>query len=312
MTSIDTIEQAFGAEKALVFGIGGSGDIVGSLPTARLLESHGVEVLLGGIAWEPAPTDHKPGPRSLDEIRDIRRLDESVGLISGESTTEDGLEFTETIVARHLGAEVVLFDLEGGPVGMQRGLRAVSRKEDIDIVVGVDAGGDVLADGSEPGLRSPVTDGYGIVSLSEVSVPSAIGVFGYGSDGELSIQELEAAIADVSGSHGLLGAWGLSYRVREEMIDLLTKVETEASRLPVEAATGEIGSRTIRGGDVTVSLTPCSTVTFYFDPDAVAERSDIATRIQGVDSLDAATDSLRRAGYPIEFETDRDRSRRSE
>lgn len=45
---METIEEAFKHERALVFGIGGSGDIVGSIPTARLLELHGVEVSIGG------------------------------------------------------------------------------------------------------------------------------------------------------------------------------------------------------------------------------------------------------------------------
>ena len=37
--------------KAILLGIGGGGDIVGTIPTARLLEMFGIECVLGGLPW---------------------------------------------------------------------------------------------------------------------------------------------------------------------------------------------------------------------------------------------------------------------
>lgn len=304
---MDSLEMLFDFDSALVFGIGGSGDIVGSISTARLLEQHGLDVLLGGIAWEPVPKDTHPGPRSFDEIDGLDRLSETVGLASAETRTRDGLEFTETLVARHYDTDTALIDISHGVDAVCRGIDAAARQLDIDLVVGVDAGGDVLARGDEPGLRSPVTDGIGLVALDDLETASCLGVFGYGSDGELTLEELEARFAAIASRDGLLGAWGLTPHVRDEIEDVLAHVETEASRVPVEAARGYFGQRQIRDGEVTVQLTPTSPVTFYFDPAPVATSSRIAACVRGTDGLNEATTALNEMGLQTEFETERQR-----
>ncbi|TDI91579.1 MAG: DUF1152 domain-containing protein, partial [Candidatus Dadabacteria bacterium] len=40
------------SNKALLIGIGGGGDIVGTIPTADLLGLFGVECIFGGLSWE--------------------------------------------------------------------------------------------------------------------------------------------------------------------------------------------------------------------------------------------------------------------
>lgn len=307
MTGLETLEDAFDADSALVFGVGGSGDIVGSIPTAHLLEDHGVKVTLGGLAWEPAPYDPTLGPRSFDEIENLDRVNDVVGLASGDTTTVDDVEFTETRVARYYDEQVVLVDMCHGVEKVRSGLDAACDALGFDVVVGVDAGGDVLARGDEPGLRSPLTDGYGAIALADIAHPACLGVYGYGSDGELTIDELESAIGRIASRDGLLGAWGLTRRVREELTDLLECVDTEASRLPVEAAGGALGRRTIRDGEVSLELTPPSTVTFYFDPAAVAAQSEIVSCLRDTDSLERARSALREAGYTTEFDIEQRR-----
>lgn len=304
---METLETLFDHDRALVFGVGGSGDVVGSIPTARFLENHGLDVLLGGVTWEPVPTDSVPGPRSFDEISGLERVSEALGLATGDTVTEDGMEFTETCVARYYDELVALIDLHTGAAGMARGIDTACEKLDVDLVVGVDVGGDVLAVGDEPGLRSPVTDGLGLAALDEIETESCLGVFGYGSDGELTIAELEAAIARAAERNGLLGAWGLTPRVRDELESVLEVVNTEASRLPVEAARGELGERTIRRGEVTLDVRAPSVVTFYFDPAKVAATSELDDLVRGTESLDEATENLTAAGYVTEFDRERDR-----
>lgn len=63
---MDTLEECFEADRALVFGAGCCGDVVSAVPTARLLEGHGVDVVLGGVAWERVVVDPRPGPRRFD------------------------------------------------------------------------------------------------------------------------------------------------------------------------------------------------------------------------------------------------------
>lgn len=304
---MDSLEALFAYDSAIVFGIGGSGDIVGSIPTARLLEQHGLDVVLGGITWEPVPKDTRPGPRSFEEIDGIERVSETVALASGETRTRDDLEFTETIVARHYDIRTALIDISDGVDAVRQGVDAAAKQLDVDLVVGVDAGGDVLASGDEPGVRSPVIDGIGLVALDVLDTDACLGVFGYGSDGELTLAELEARFGAIANRDGILGAWGLTPRVRDELEELLDHVETEASRIPVEAACGEFGQRTIRDGDVSVQLTPTSPLTFYFDPAAVAATSRIASCVRDTDGLEEAITALDEIGLQTEFETERRR-----
>lgn len=304
---METLEDAFEYEHALVFGIGGSGDVVGCIPTARLLETFGVEVTLGGMTWEPVPYDTKPGPRALDEVENVRRLTETVGMASGRTRTTDGLVFTESLVAEQYDEEVMLIGMSGGVRGMIRGLEDACRQLGVGVIIGVDAGGDALARGDEPGLQSPVTDGYGVATLDGIGLPASIGVFGYGSDGELTLEELDTAMAYSASRDGLLGSWGVTRRVRAEMEAMLDHVDTEASRLPVEAARGEVGQRTIRGGSIEVDLRIPSSVTFYFRPETVAEYSTVSRLVRDSRSLDEATRACTSEGMRTEFDIERER-----
>lgn len=298
---METLEAAFDADRALVYGIGGGGDVVSTVPTARLLERHGVEVLLGGIPWERVVRDPTPGPRQLSEITDVERVSDTVGLAGPEARTSDGVTFAETAVASWADESVALIDVSHGPGGVTAGLEAACDSLEVDLVVGVDAGGDALARGPEPGLRSPIADAIAVAALDELSIPSMVGVFGWGSDGELTRAELDRALDDVGERDGLLGAWGLTPAVAAELDDLLDVVETEASALPVEASRGGLGERSIRDGTRSLTLTAASTVTFYVDPSAVAAGSEPVELVRGTTSVEAAHRALRDAGYATEI-----------
>ena len=304
---MDSLEDLFQYEKALVFGIGGSGDIFGSIPTARLLQQFDIDVTLGGMAWEPVPYDTKPGPRSIDEVQNIERINDTMCLVSEYTQTADGLVFTESIVANQYEEEIVLIGMDDGIQGMIEDIENACNKLDIDVIVGIDVGGDAIAHGNESGLRSPVTDAYGVASLAEIGIPTCLGVFGYTSDGELTIDEMEKSMARIASMDGLLGSWGLTQDTRDEIETLLEHVDTEASQLPIEAAKGDTGTRYIRGGEVKVDVKMPSTVTFYFEPSVIKEQSQLPSIVEDTESIDRAVEMLKEAGFPIEFDTERQR-----
>ncbi len=302
-----TLEDAFDRNRALVWGIGGSGDVVGAIPTARLLEDHGVETVLGGVAWEPAPEDPIVGPRPFDEIRDLEPITDTVGWATPDTRSIDGVRFSESKVAEVTGDRVILLDSSHGIRPMIDGLAAACEALDIDLVVGTDSGGDALARGHEPGLQSPVSDAMGLVTLDDLDVDTALGVFGFGSDGELTIDELNESIARVARDGGLHGAWGITPRIRDEMETVLAAVNTEASRLPVEAARGVAGVHEIRSGNRSLELTPTSTVTFYFDPGTVASNTPLVEPVRDAETIDAIVEAFNRQGLTTEFDLEADR-----
>src|ERR671928_827103 len=81
------------ARKAVVLGVGGGGDVVGAIPTARFLELFGIEAVLGGLAWERFVYDPLPGTRTLAEVTDVRPLAPTVWLASAATTTTAGVRF---------------------------------------------------------------------------------------------------------------------------------------------------------------------------------------------------------------------------
>src|SRR5436853_545165 len=91
-------------------------------------------------------------------------------------------------------------------------LEGVLRTARKALVLGVDVGGDVLAAGPEPGLRSPVADALMLAAFSQLAdeIPCLWGVFGYGSDAELTPVEIDQALSVVAEHGGLLGAWGMT------------------------------------------------------------------------------------------------------
>jgi hypothetical protein len=294
------------ANYALVMGIGGGGDVVGTIPTARYLRWLGLNTLIGGTTWERYVVDPEPGPRRMDEIVDIKLLSDTVGLANPQTRTTKGIRFTESIVAEVLGVETMLVDLNRGVQGIISGLNEAMEELGMDLFVGIDVGGDVLAEGTEQGLYSMLSDSMMLASMVNLKVPAVLGVLGYGSDGELGFQQLSENIARIASYGGFLGARGLTPDDVKVLDEVIRKTKTEATALAVEAARGRVGEVGIRGGQRKVMLTPASAITFYFDPRVVFERvSKVARELVQTRSLDEAQQVLERSGVPSELTFER-------
>lgn len=290
------------SKKALVIGMGGGGDVLGCVPTANYLNFLGVESILGGLTWERKVVDPKPGPRKMGEIQNIKLLSDTVGLATA-STRAGQVRFTESIVAEALGEETLLVDINRGVVGAYNELAKAIKKLGVDLVVGIDVGGDSLARGDEDGIRSPLADATMLCVLRklEESTPTLHGVIGMGCDGELTLDELYMNIAAVAKRGGFLGARGMSDADKKVLARILPKTKSEASAMVLEAANGGYGERTIRQEKRKFILTPMATLTLYFDPAVVYEISRPAKLIDKTKNLRDADKILRKAGHITEL-----------
>jgi hypothetical protein len=310
-----SLEEIIRASRhALVVGVGGGGDVVGALATARFLEFCGLRFTLGGLSWERYVYDPKPGPRRLSEIEKLRLLHPAVGMANGETQTRDGVRFAESNMAALAGREVLLVDINGGVEQVTDGLEKALKTLDVDLLVGVDVGGDSLAQGGEPGLRSPLADSIMLAAwraLEERGRRVLWGIFGYGSDGELTTDEIEAALSIVARAGGLLGAWALTPKVVAEMEEVVRKVQTEASAIPIECARGAWGEKKIRQDQRRVMLTPLATLTFYLSPSILfAALSHPARVVASSRSLEEANNALHAIGLKTELDLERERYER--
>jgi hypothetical protein len=292
-----------------VLGIGGGGDVVGALASALLCERLETPAMLGGISWERRPIDPMPGPRAATEIVGARTLGPGVMLAGPETRTSTGVLFAESRMARLRGQETVLVDPGPGPRAVADGLEAACEALGADLVVMVDVGGDVLGDGSEPGLASPLCDAVMLaagVHLQARGRRTIAAVFGACCDGELTIDELLDRLARVAGAGGLIGTEGISPAVADELERACAEIPTEASAQAVRCARGEIGVTTIRGGRREVTLSPLGALTFYIDPTVATKRvARLAEAVLEADGLEQANQVLHDLGVRTELDYER-------
>ena len=298
------------SKKALLIGIGGGGDIVGTIPTADLLQMFNIECVYGGLSWERFTYDPMPGPRTFEEAKNVRKLNEVVWYANKDSLTITGSRFAESGFSEVIDKETLLVDINPGPEAIAEGLLDAADKLGADLIVGVDVGGDVIAQGHEPGLMSPLADSMMTAAFakSESQITSLIGLFGYGSDGELTHEELESSMKINLRSTAVLGSWGITRDALRKLEEAIAVVPTEASRLPVEYAKGKLEQTSIRNGTRPVSLSMASTVTFYFSPGVLFENSKMAKAVSMCKSLEEANDALHSLGIHTELDLEREMS----
>ena len=301
--------------------MGGGGDVVGALALTDLLAGLGTEWVLGGVAWERSPIDPRPGPRSLEEMRGGRPCGSAAVITEGGTTSADGVEFSESRMAGHLGRPVLLLDITPGPAALARGVSEAAAELGCDVVVLIDVGGDVLAHGDEPGLASPLCDAV-MLAAGMILARSPSGgadwtgkviaaVYGPGCDGELTPAEVLERITELQSADALLGAWGLTPEACGLVESAAEVVPTEASAMAVRCARGERGTAPIRGGRRTVELTPMGGLTFFFDPLAAASSAaPLATAVAPAGSLEQAHEALTGMGIRTELELERARHAR--
>ena len=292
--------------------MGGGGDVVGALATAEFARLYdGAAPVLGGLAWERRPIDPEPGPRTAVEIADADELAPGI-LLAGPRTRVEGRDvfFAESRMAEFLGAPTVLVTLDGGPARVARGLAQATAELDADLVVFIDVGGDVLAAGDEPGLRSPLCDALMLATacrLAAAGHPVLAGVFGIGCDAELTPEEVLGHLARLAAWGGLCGARGLSDAVADRLEGAIQLVPTEASAMAVRAFRGASGTTTIRGGTREFELSVVAATTFYFDVEVALRASGrMAAAVAETQSLEEANEALRAIGIRTELDLERE------
>lgn len=299
------------AQRPLVLGIGGGGDVVGALATAEAARLfHGANPIVGGVTWERRPIDPEAGPRRTDEIENATELAPGV-LAAGPETKVKGRDvyFAESRLAGMLGVQTVLADVNVGPVRLAESLAEAGAKMNVDAYVFVDVGGDALAHGDEPGLASPLCDAVMLAAADRMAAaghPVLGGVFGAGCDGELTPAEVLHRIAEVGAAGGLQGAASITPEVAGLLADAIEAVPTEASAQALRCFHGEVGTTDIRSGRRQVQLTPIGAITFFFDvPAALRSAARLALAVRDAGDLEAANEALKALGVRTELDWER-------
>ncbi len=255
----------------LVFGVGGGGDIAGAAAVAYMLEELGVErAYIGAVVWERYVIDPVPGPIPFDDIRNGELIFPSVMMLDGdEYAIRRGrrVVFQAAKVAKITGRKVYAFNINEGARGVSQGIDQIIKYLGIDMVVGVDVGGDALAEGCEGELWSPLADFVSIAGILRSSAKhKLLAVLGLGADGELSAEYLIRRIALLMARGALVGIFGLSEQGLRILKLLMSKgVISETGVIVLEAAKGVMEERLIRGGSRRVLINPIMIITWIVD-----------------------------------------------
>lgn len=302
-SSLDTMRT----RRAAVIGIGGGGDVLGTIPTRNSLVRSGFSTLIGSVVWERFVVDPRPGPRSLDELENVEEvLAETVCLAGDRTKIKGGVVPQACRLSAKLGEKVLLMDLTKGARGLANGIRAMAERLGIGLIVGIDVGGDVLATGKEEGLKSPLCDSLTLAALVGSGVRCIVGILGLGCDGELKPHELESRLSEMASMGALLGAVGMTQDDVKLMEVLSLDLDTEASKLAIMAAKGLTGSVPIREGTRTAYVSIFSSITFFLDARTLYQSSELAKAVANSGSIEEANEAMHALGIETELDFERD------
>ncbi|WEV77737.1 DUF1152 domain-containing protein [Janibacter cremeus] len=285
--------------RTLYVAAGGGGDAVGALLARRALgDTDQRPPLVTTYAWERLRIDPVPGPRARTDFTALAPVgDQPFEVTSGSDTAPPGRSVLPRLVESS-GARIFLHDLDGGTIGLRDQLRHLARSLDVGELVVVDVGGDIVARGSEPGLRSPLADSLSLAAALGTGIPTTVMILGAGADAEVPEGEVKRLLEGAGGRP--VG------RVTSDDVHALAPVlswhPTEATALVAAGAKGMRGFVAMRRGRDPVPVSD-HTPEVWVVSQPTLDSFPLARMLQETTSLSEAEDVMRFAAVnEIDFE----------
>ncbi|MFI5715992.1 DUF1152 domain-containing protein [Nocardia sp. NPDC051750] len=284
---------------AIAIAAGGGGDAVTAAVLAHKMPALGVAAIMA-YSWDRLMIDPEPGPRAR---ADFRGLIDHGGVSEVLPTSSLRAEGQSTLprLAEHVAQPLLLMDIRPGTTGLAHQVRCAAAVFDADELVVIDTGGDILAAGDEPGLRSPLADSVALAAAIMSGLPTRVLVAGVGLDGELSRTELDGRL----NAFGAADSGTLTAADVDAFAGIWSWHPSEANSLLAVAASGWRGFVETQRG-VVVDVTSAATRIYQVAADALAQ-SSLSALVASTSSLDEIEQLLReRRGYSdIDIERDR-------
>ncbi|MBF9132289.1 DUF1152 domain-containing protein [Plantactinospora sp. S1510] len=274
------------ARSVLIAGAGGGFDVYAGLPLALALWHSGVRVHLANLSFS-----------ELELMDRNSWAAEHVAAVTPDSTSPDWY-FPERTLARWLAAHDLPSTVYAfPPLGVQPlrdAYRYLVERLDIDAVVLVDGGTDILLRGDETTLGTPVEDITSLASVAGLDLPvKLVTCLGFGidaHDGVNHVQVLEN-IAALDRDGGYLGALSIPGASREAVLyrDAVADAQAATPTRPsivhgqIAAATsGAFGDVhfTRRTSGSALFVNPLMAIHFTVDLDKLAARCLYLDRIE--------------------------------
>jgi len=282
---------------SLYVAAGGGGDALAAAIVHRAL-GHRAPALIATYAWDRLAVDPRPGPRGFGDFTGLQRLGPHVRAIRWSTEPRPPSGSTLPRLASHLADTLVLLDPAHGAVGLAEQLGEMAALAGSESLAVLDVGGDAVARGDEPELRSPVADALALAAADRVDLPTTVLVAGPGLDGELSEKQV-------------LEATGADPRLQLRRPDVapfrpvLDWHPSEATGLLVAAARGLRGRVEVRDAGLPVELTGSSAGVYALPLEEAMTVNRLAVGVRATTSLAQAEAVIRRAGARSEIDYER-------
>jgi hypothetical protein len=278
------------SQRVLLSGAGGGFDVYAALPLYVRLRALGKQVCLGNLSFTYlGGTSARPLTRALYAV---------------DAATTGGDEyFPERTLARFLAARgdpatVYTFD-KLGVAPVREGYEHLVETLELDAIVLVDGGTDILMRGDEEGLGTPEEDMTSLAAVSDLDVPTRIVTcVGFGIDayhGVCHAHWLEN-VAGLAAEGGFLGAIALLKEMPEVAMYLEAVLDADRAtpKRPSivngsvsSAIAGSFGNhhRSMRTAKSELFINPLMSLVWAFDLAAVARRNLYLDRLSATQSI---------------------------
>ncbi|MGW6917184.1 DUF1152 domain-containing protein [Kitasatospora sp. NPDC054939] len=286
--------------KRIVIAAGGGGDPIAAAMVRTALYGPADPALLLTYSWERLTVDPLPGPRGRADFAGLRSPRPHLDLVTPATATVGAAGSSLPRLSGELGGALGLLDPYDGAAGLARTIAAAAEHCGADRVDVVDVGGDILAAGDEPTLRSPLGDALVLAACARTRLATDVWVAGPALDRELPEEQLFARLPP--------SAFALTAEHVRPVDAVFGWHPSEASALLAAAARGVRGVCGIRDAADPVRLDDRSAGVHRSPLDAVLALNPLARLLADSRSLaDAELASVEVCGFS-EIARERDRA----
>ncbi|MFJ3494084.1 DUF1152 domain-containing protein [Streptomyces sp. NPDC086091] len=287
----------------LIVAAGGGGDAVGAALLHSALYGDDDPAVILTYAWDRLLIDPLPGPRNPADFTGLEPLTRTTSGVPATARPLPPAGSTLPRLAAHLPHRLALIDPRHGVRGITDQLDdlvAHLRPTSVDLL---DIGGDILARGDEPTLKSPLADALTLAACAQLDADVRLLIAGPGLDGELPY---DAELRD------LLGPRVHTFTACdvEPISAVLEWHPSEATGMLAATARGVRGICEIRDAGLPVPLTDDSPVVHEADLDQVLDRNELARAVVSTSTLPQAEALSRRICGFSEIDYERTKAHR--
>jgi hypothetical protein len=269
---------------------------------------HEQPAIVATMAWDRLIVDPLPGPRRAGDFTGLVAHGPDCLEVTSDSRAIPPAGSLLPMLASALPARIFLLDPTQGAIGIGRQLSAIAATVDASYLMLVDVGGDLVADGTEPNLRSPFADALILAGCLNSELPTTATICGPGLDGELDEGHVIARCRLLDGGEpaSLSSAQMASYR------PLFRWHPSEATGMLVASAMGRRGIVEMRDAGSLVPMTASSPTVLTIPSYSIDRANPYSPLLTPTRSLDQAEGIMYRARLePTEIEYEREKAERA-